>query len=161
TNRCSPRLTSCTSPSRSVKASRTNEEIAEIMLPTTSRSLSVISVRDMCLINSPFEPMTKTSSIRGSGVSTTAGSTSGGGGRAGEGEGDREDRIEEEGRGREEGEAVVRAAKFLRRRDRGGREAASGGDQGEDHQQLEVCEGLRDVGLRSPRREAGELIVRI
>src|SRR5881296_3491583 len=49
TKRWSPSVTSWTSPSLSVNASRTNEEIAEIMLPTTSRSLSLIRLRDMCL----------------------------------------------------------------------------------------------------------------
>src|SRR5438128_4031558 len=50
------------------------------MLPTTSRSLSVIRVRDMCLMRRPLEPITKTSSITGSGGATVATSTGGGGG---------------------------------------------------------------------------------
>src|SRR2546427_497330 len=77
-NRWPPRVTSSTSPSRSVNASRTNDEIAEIMLPTTSRSLSLIRLRDMCLISRLFELITKTSSISGSGVDGT--SSAGGGG---------------------------------------------------------------------------------
>src|SRR5256712_704226 len=80
TKRWSPRVTSWTSPSRSVNASRTNDEIAEIMLPTTSRSLSLIRLRDMCLISRLFELITKTSSISGSGVDGT--SSAGGGGAA-------------------------------------------------------------------------------
>src|SRR5216110_2318012 len=80
TNRWSPRLTSWTSPSLSLNASRTKDEIAEIMLPTTSRSLSVIRVRDMCLTRRPLEPITKTSSIMGSGGATGAASAGGGGG---------------------------------------------------------------------------------
>src|SRR5436309_3020527 len=80
TNRWSPRLTSWTSPSLSLNASRTKDEIAEIMLPTTSRSLSVIRVRDMCLTRRPLEPITKTSSIMGSGGAT--GAASAGAGRA-------------------------------------------------------------------------------
>src|SRR3989441_1327700 len=78
TNRWSPSVTSWTSPSLSVNASRTNDEIAEIMLPTTSRSLSLIRLRDMCLISRLFELITKTSSISGSGV--TGMSSAGGGG---------------------------------------------------------------------------------
>src|SRR5438034_8270491 len=77
TKRWSPRVTSWTSPSLSVNASRTNDEIAEIMLPTTSRSLSLIRLRDMCLISRLFEPITKTSSITGSGAD---GASAGGGG---------------------------------------------------------------------------------
>src|SRR5947199_9059169 len=77
TKRWSPRVTSWTSPSLSVNASRTNDEIAEIMLPTTSRSLSLIRLRDMCLTSRLFEPMTKTSSITGSGAD---GASAGGGG---------------------------------------------------------------------------------
>src|SRR2546428_1136060 len=77
TKRWSPRVTSWTSPSLSVNASRTNDEIAEIMLPTTSRSLSLIRLRDMCLISRLFELITKTSSITGSGVD---GASAGGGG---------------------------------------------------------------------------------
>src|SRR3989440_10272918 len=80
TNRWSPRVTSCTSPSLSENASRTKDEMAEIMLPTTSRSLSVIRVRDICLMRRPLEPMTKTSSIMGSGGATVATSMGGGGG---------------------------------------------------------------------------------
>src|SRR3989442_13927451 len=80
TNRWSPSVTSWTSPSLSVNASRTNDEIAEIMLPTTSRSLSLIRLRDMCLISRLFELITKTSSISGSGV--TGMSSAGGGGAA-------------------------------------------------------------------------------
>src|SRR5947209_8239967 len=80
TNRWSPRVTSWTSPSLSVNASRTNDEIAEIMLPTTSRSLSLIRLRDMCLISRLFELITKTSSMSGSGVEGT--SSAGGGGAA-------------------------------------------------------------------------------
>src|SRR3989454_4060629 len=77
TKRWSPRVTSWTSPSLSVNASRTNDEIAEIMLPTTSRSLSLIRLRDMCLISRLFELITKTSSITGSGAD---GASAGGGG---------------------------------------------------------------------------------
>src|SRR5256885_11679461 len=88
TNRWSPRLTSWTSPSLSVNASRTKDEIAEIMLPTTSRSLSVIRVRDMCFTRRPLEPITKTSSIMGSGGATVATSTGGGGGGGSAGLGD-------------------------------------------------------------------------
>src|SRR5437870_9835744 len=80
TNRWSPRVTSCTSPSRSVNASRTNDEIAEIMLPTTSRSLSLIRLRDMCLTRRPFAPMTKTSSMIGSGGAVWTGGLGGVGG---------------------------------------------------------------------------------
>src|SRR5256712_1256734 len=80
TKRWSPSVTSWTSPSLSVKASRTNDEMAEIMLPTTSRSLSVIKLRDMCLTNRPFEPITKTSSMLGSGADGR--SSAGGGGGA-------------------------------------------------------------------------------
>src|SRR5207249_11592593 len=47
------------------------------MLPTTSRSLSLIRLRDMCLISRLFEPITKTSSITGSGAD---GASAGGGG---------------------------------------------------------------------------------
>src|SRR2546428_12038421 len=54
--------------------------MAEIMLPTTSRSLSVIKLRDMCLTNRPFEPITKTSSMLGSGADGR--SSAGGGGGA-------------------------------------------------------------------------------
>src|SRR5437879_10566304 len=68
TKRWSPRVTSWTSPSLSVNASRTNDESAEIMLTTTSRSLSLIRLRDMCLTSRLFDPMTKTSSITGSGA---------------------------------------------------------------------------------------------
>src|SRR5207253_4401609 len=50
------------------------------MLPTTSRSLSVIRVRDMCFTRRPLEPITKTSSIMGSGGATGTTSTGGGGG---------------------------------------------------------------------------------
>ena len=60
-----------------MNASRTNDEIAEIMLPTTSRSLSLIRLRDMCLTSRLFEPITKTSSITGSGAD---GASAGGGG---------------------------------------------------------------------------------
>src|SRR5437016_8710105 len=55
------------------------------MLPTTSRSLSVIRVRDMCLMRRPLEPITKTSSIMGSGGATVATSMGGGGGGRGAG----------------------------------------------------------------------------
>src|SRR5437867_8156839 len=47
------------------------------MLPTTSRSLSLIRLRDMCLTSRLFDPMTKTSSITGSGAD---GASAGGGG---------------------------------------------------------------------------------
>src|SRR6059036_872040 len=85
TKRWSPNVTSWTSPSLSVNASRTKDEIAEIMLPTTSRSLSLIRLRDMCLTNRPFDPITKTSSIKGSGVDGMSCSGGGGGGLAVEG----------------------------------------------------------------------------
>src|SRR5205807_10655884 len=49
-------------------------------LPSTSRSLSVIRDRDMCLMRRPLEPITKPSSIMGSGGATVATSTGGGGG---------------------------------------------------------------------------------
>src|SRR2546425_5061675 len=78
TNRWCPRVTSWTSPSLSVNASRTNDEIAEIMLPTTPRSLSLLTLRDMCLISRLFELITKTSSMSGSRVDGT--SSAGGGG---------------------------------------------------------------------------------
>src|SRR6266566_1230151 len=51
--------------------------------PTTSRSLSDIRLRDMCLIRSPFWPMRKTSSIMGSGGTSTTNSVGGGGGASG------------------------------------------------------------------------------
>src|SRR2546430_9168882 len=88
TNRWSPRVTSWTSPSLSENASRTKDEIAEIMLPTTSRSLSVIRVRDMCFTRRPLEPITKTSSIIGSGGATGTTSMGGGGGGGSAGLGD-------------------------------------------------------------------------
>src|SRR5204862_6215414 len=64
----------------SLHYSQSKYVIAEIMHPTTSRSLSVIRVRDMCLTRRPLEPITKTSSIMGSGGATGAASAGGGGG---------------------------------------------------------------------------------
>src|SRR2546422_1758351 len=55
------------------------------MLPTTSRSLSLIRLRDMCLTSRLFDPIRKTSSISGSGVGGT--SFAGGGGAAVGGDG--------------------------------------------------------------------------
>src|SRR3989454_2087055 len=55
------------------------------MLPTTSRSLSLIRLRDMCLTSRLFDPIRKTSSISGSGVGGT--SSAGGGGAAVAGDG--------------------------------------------------------------------------
>src|SRR5438132_13688462 len=66
--------------SASVHASRTNDQIGEIMLPTESRSLSLIRLRDMCLTRRPFAPMTKTSSMIGSGGAVWAGAAGGAGG---------------------------------------------------------------------------------
>src|SRR5256712_12201847 len=55
------------------------------MLPTTSRSLSLIRLRDMCLTRRPFAPMTKTSSIMGSGGAVWARAAGGPGGATGDG----------------------------------------------------------------------------
>src|SRR4030067_519792 len=168
-NRCSPRTTSWTSTSRSVSASRAKFDTAAIIPPTTSRSLSVIRLRDMCFTRRPLGAMRKTSSSSGS-----SGRGSDGGAGAPRDGGDVEDgvepRVQEEGAGPEEGERAEEPAELPEGREGGQADPRDRQDHGEDEPLaqpdeedgeallLGVGAGQGIVVVRQDRREVGRVV---